>query len=209
MGVIYLIARMSRNISSYFVAQDIIQQEDIDVYAYSFEILISALMSSIALVILAVLSKTILYSALYLLGFIPLRLIAGGYHAKSHFRCFTILVISYSVFLLLISFLPAQIISPTLLLVALSLSLVFMFAPIVDRNKPISSLKIVQLKKMSRVYILLVAPVICMLAVLVHDNRVGFSLAMGTFTVSISLLAGHIRTDILYRKKNFKGEEES
>jgi len=53
MGVIYLIARMSRNISSYFVAQDIIQQEDIDVYAYSFEILISALMSSIALVILA------------------------------------------------------------------------------------------------------------------------------------------------------------
>jgi len=70
-----MITRMSKNISSFFVAHGIIPADDMEVYEYGFEVLISTAMSFIFLAIMSIISGTLQYSALYLIGFVPLRLV--------------------------------------------------------------------------------------------------------------------------------------
>jgi accessory gene regulator B len=198
---------MSRNIASFFASRGIISQDDIEVYAYSFEILISSVASFIALTVIAIISRTAFLSALYLLGFVPLRLLAGGYHAKSHFRCFLLLMITYSVFLLLISLLPASNEAPSMIISAISVVLVIFLAPRPDENKPIADDEAARFKKLSRAVVVFYAVAICMVSVLVPDNRIGFSLALGVFTASAALLASYIKTAFQRKKANSIGKE--
>lgn len=87
-----MITLMSKRLSSFFATNSIIKQEDAEVYEYSLEILFSTILNFVAVIIIAILTRKSLLTLLYLLGFIPLRLIAGGYHADTHFRCFGVLL---------------------------------------------------------------------------------------------------------------------
>jgi len=159
-------------------------------------------MSFAALLLLALASKTVHYSALYLLGFIPLRLIAGGYHAKSHLRCFLILMASYLAFLGLLSSIPAGIVLPAIMLAAASIALVMAFAPRADANKPITDEEAIRFKRLSRIAVVVNAVSICAILVLVPDNRIGSSYALGVFTASAALPASAIKYALLSRKTN-------
>ena len=118
--------------------------EDREVYIYSFEILLATLTNLLSLVFLAIVTRTVPETAVYLLGFLPLRQITGGYHVKN-FRCFLILMFSYAMFLLVLFFLPGgfllPIIAPSILL---SLIFVLLFAPSADKNKPLSNEEIIE-----------------------------------------------------------------
>ena len=107
-GSDFMIAQLSDRLSSFFVKQGIVDAEDNDVYAYSFEILISTLISFLALLVISIWTGTVVFTLMYVVGFIPMRAIAGGFHAKTHFRCFLILMIAYSAFLLLLTQIPAD-----------------------------------------------------------------------------------------------------
>ena len=76
-----MITQVSKKVTSRFIMLGIIPEDGFEVYAYSFEILISSLISFLALSVAAILSGTVYYTALYLVGFMPIRLSAGGFHA--------------------------------------------------------------------------------------------------------------------------------
>ena len=193
----FMIAHMSKNISSFFIAQGIISDEDREVYEYSFEILLSTLLSFIALAVISILSNSVIYTVLYLIGFIPLRMIAGGYHAKTHLRCFILLMLTYSLFLVIISQMPINysvfVIVPCVIFSIIS---VLLFAPSVDKNRPISSGDIHKLKKRSRYIIIGYTILIAMLIVFPVDIKLSTSVALGNVTVATSLLANQIKTKI-------------
>jgi len=86
-----MIAQMSKKIALFFISNRIINEEDKEVYEYSLELLLSAVLNFSAVIILAVCTGKIMEASLFVLGFVPLRTLAGGYHAKNHFRCFSIL----------------------------------------------------------------------------------------------------------------------
>lgn len=198
-----LIAQLSRTISSLFIARGIIPEDDKEVYVYSFEILLSTLMNLLVLVFLSLVTRTGPETALYLLGFLPLRLIAGGYHARSHFRCFLILLFSYTAFLLLICFLPISLLLPCIIISFLvSVVLVFAFAPSEDDNKPLSNEEINLFKRRSRLCIAGYAAIICLLSVFIDDMRFAFSIAIGIFTVAMSLLVNFIKNENSKNKKS-------
>jgi accessory gene regulator B len=176
------------------MAHGLIAADDEEVYTYSFEILLSTFANFLALTFLSVITRTVPESALYLLGFAPLRQIAGGYHAKNHFRCFLILMCSYAVFLLLLLYLPVDVQFPVIVTsVLLSVVYVFLFAPAEDANKPLSYEEKVRFKKKSRCFIAGYAATIGLLTGFVPDKKFVFSLAMGVFTAAISLMANFIR----------------
>ena len=189
-----MIVRMSKKVSSFFIDKKIISCEDREVYEYSFEILFSSFLSIAAVMIMALLSKTIIFTTLYMIGFIPLRLIAGGYHAKNHFRCFIILMCTYSAFLLLITFLPHDyLIFGIILTAATSVALTYLFAPSEDKNKPVSNNEKIGFKKKSRISITIYIALACLLAIIVSDMKFAFSLTLGNLTVAVSLLANYIK----------------
>jgi len=189
---------MARNVSSFFVAHGIIQEADWEVYVYSFEILFSTAVSFLAVTILAIVSRTLAFTLLYMTGFVPLRILAGGYHAKNHFRCFLVLLAVYSAFLLLINSMPTDVIAQTtimLILLSLSVLSVFRFAPSEDRNKPLSTEESVRFKKRSRLAIVCYSVLVGLQIVFVSNKIFAFALTLGVFTVAVSLLANFIKNE--------------
>lgn len=193
-----MISYLSRKISSFFISLEIISYEDFEVYIYSLEILIATLLNFFALCLIAVATRTVVKTAFYLLAFLPLRQLAGGYHAENHLRCFLILMAVYGTFLLLIEYLPISyfvyFIVASLLV---SVFLIFRFAPVEDKNKPLSSQEVVEFKKKSRTAIIIyvIATGLACLA----NTEWALSMALGILSVALSLAASVIKRNITGR----------
>ena len=189
-----MIARMSKKISSYFIMQKIISEEDREVYEYSFEILLSILMSIIAIAVIAIVSKTVLYTTIYFAGFIPLRSVAGGFHAKSHARCFLILIVTYPLFLIISSLMPQEYITPIIIpSIIISVILVLLLAPSEEKNRPFSDADRVRLKSKSRFLISIYTISVGAILVIFNDKTIALSMTLGVLTVGLSLLANYVK----------------
>ena len=196
-----MISRMSRNISSFFIAHGIIPENEKEVYSYSFEILFSTIINFLALLIISIISHTFLETMLYILGFVPLRQITGGYHAKNHVRCFLILMFSYTLFLIILLFMPkTHLFIFTITNIVVSTVLVLVFAPSEDKNKPLSEDEFTHFKKASRIAVVVYIACILMLVVFIANTAFAYSLAAGVLTVAISLMANYIK----YKKSILK-----
>ena len=182
-------AWVSRKMAECFVAHGIIKEVDVNVYAYSFELLIATVINLTAVVVLSVISKTVIETGLYLLGFIPLRNLSGGYHAKNHLRCFLLLILTYAVFVMLIYYLPIDMMQmTTIVIMLLSIGLVLMFAPSDVKNKRLSKDEIARSRKMARIGIACYAALASLLLIVFQkDVRIALSLAMGVFSVALFL----------------------
>jgi accessory gene regulator B len=198
-----MITQLSGKVSSFFVKQGIIEAEDNEVYAYSFEILISTFISFLALFVISVLTGTVVFTLMYLVGFIPMRVVAGGFHAKTHFRCFIILMFAYFAFLLLLTYIPFDLhVHAIVFSMAASIVSVFFIAPSEDVNKPISMDERKLFKKSSRIAIIIYTAVVCLLFLLLGDGRFAFAVALGNVTLAASLLANLIKCKV--RNRNLR-----
>ena len=192
-----MITLMSKKLSSFFAANGIIKQEDTEVYEYSLEILFSTVLNFIAVAVIAVFAQKSLLTLFYLLGFIPLRLIAGGYHADTHFRCFLVLIGTYSVFLFMVTFIPSLFVMPAAITaVIVSVILILVLAPVEDKNKPVSAEDKKKFKLKSRIAVFVYSAVILLLLFLLPGSRIAFSLSLGILSVALSLLATKIKNRI-------------
>ena len=187
-----MISDLSRKISSSFLSRGIISDEDVEVYSYSFEILIATLFNSLAICLFALKTGTVVKTTFYLLAFLPLRLIAGGYHAENHSRCFLILMTVYGLFLFTSYYLPVSYHVYVIVLSLLtSVLLVFTLAPIEDKNKPLSFQETVSFKKKSRTAIICYSIATGLL--LFFMTELALSLALGILSVALSLVASMVK----------------
>ena len=77
-----------------------------DVYEYCFEVLLSTFLNLLAIIILAVATGLYLETLCFTISFMTLRGTAGGYHAKTHWGCFLILMLVYAIFAITLFFIP-------------------------------------------------------------------------------------------------------
>lgn len=92
---------LSKYVSKKFLNYGLLQDDDVDVMAYYLENIIS--LSLVVFSIMGIAIWTDLYkeSALYFLTFFIGRHCCGGYHAKTHLRCYILTMGTYLLFLLL------------------------------------------------------------------------------------------------------------
>lgn len=198
-----MIVRVSKRLSSFFADNGIIEKEDIEVYEYSLQILLSTVINFVAVIVLAVVTKTVLLSVSFLMGFIPLRLMAGGYHAKNHLRCFLILIGTYVAFVTGVLLVPNQfLVVITLFVTIVSILLIFFLAPVEDKNKPLSEEEKKSYKHKSRIALTVFVVADMVLLAVLQNKKIAFSLALGAFAVAVSLLASLIRNSIYKRIHN-------
>ena len=65
-----------------------IDDTQIGLYEYGFELLFSTISTLSFVLLLSILYSYVSHACIFLLYFIPIRITAGGYHAKSYSRCF-------------------------------------------------------------------------------------------------------------------------
>ena len=93
-----MIKHAASTISSIWVKNGVADGADQECYRYGMELLLSTSVNVFLLFVVSVFFGHPLAFVPYLLSFIPLRLLAGDYHAKAHWSC---VLITVSIYLLL------------------------------------------------------------------------------------------------------------
>lgn len=135
----YLAMYMSAKITAFLIEQKIISNEDQEIYEYGFELLLADLFNFSVILIIGGIAYQLWPTALYILIFVGLRSVCGGYHAKTHLRCHIGTIGVYILFLLLLN--TQTIVGNSLLLLwgdFIAAIPIILFAPIPHANKPLS-----------------------------------------------------------------------
>ena len=135
-----MIQRAAASLAKLWAENGVIPANEMDAYQYGLELMLSTSANIAVMVILSAAAGHPCFFIPYLAAFIPLRLSAGGYHAKRHLSCILFNAVVYGVSLMIVTMLaPSAAIVSCFLESCLSLTVIFLIAPVPVKNKPLSS----------------------------------------------------------------------
>ncbi len=134
-----VIMGISTRITVFLMGQGIISAEDKEIYEYGFDLLIADFINFSCMLMIGGGTNRFWQTITYIILFVGLRSVCGGYHAKTHLRCHICTIGAFLSFLLLLN---VDILENNELLVPvgnfLAVILVILFAPIPHADKPLS-----------------------------------------------------------------------
>lgn len=139
------------------IREGVIQQEDRECYQYGCEQGLFMLLNLLTTVLIGLLMGMVWQSVLFTLLYIPLRIYAGGYHAKTQLRCF---FVSNGMIIAALLGMKTLLQSPSIcgILLLLGAGVVLWLAPVEDQNKPLDQQeKAVYRQKGRRILVLYLA----------------------------------------------------
>lgn len=117
----------------------------LDIYVYGFELIISSIIETSALLLVGFLIGKIIETMLFLFSFSSIRFFSGGYHANSYLKCFAVTLVNYFLVLFLynnlIDFSVNIILVFSLVTFILSLILFIKVCPVKSKGKTILNYK--------------------------------------------------------------------
>ena len=148
--VIIMIEHLAQKVSKYYSDRLIIDPSKQKIYSYGFELLISTAFNFIGVFLISCIFKNFLGAFLFMVAFIPLRLTAGGYHAKHHWSCILGFNLIFLLFMILLSCLDSKVLSLYSFTTAIISSvLICCLAPTEAANKPLNHKQYLQQKNRS------------------------------------------------------------
>lgn len=158
------------------------------VYAYGIECTLSALLIVILQIAAGLVLGKPLQMLVFILAWLPLRMIVGGAHANTHFAC-TLVSVGLGILSILLS--ECIIITQILLLIILLLTgycVLFFMAPVIHKNHPISQQRFNKTRTVARIY----AAVECaaIIALILLKSTMAMSAFIGYLSTAGFLLIG-------------------
>lgn len=146
-----MIRRVSEGIVKWQFRKNILTCEQIALYQYAYEVMLNQAINIFIAVLIAVAFNKPMSVFVFLISYIPLRSYCGGYHARTNGGC----TIVSTILILLVCMLEKLTIwdSTTflsLIFLAVSGALIFIYAPVGDINKPLDEKETIVYRKMSR-----------------------------------------------------------
>ncbi len=133
-----MIHHISENIAGMLVRNQVVRSDEKDIYVYGLEVGIGNAVLLLSLLLISLLTGYIWHFLVFLAVFLPLRIFAGGAHAKTQLRCFMVSVSTYLLSLLALGFAPEFFRSPVMMSVAgAALLVTAAIAPAEHKNNPL------------------------------------------------------------------------
>ncbi|GAA0106747.1 accessory gene regulator B family protein [Paraclostridium sordellii] len=131
--------KLSFKITNMLVSNDIIDNNDFEIYRYGFETLIYFIVNISVVLFIGIIFNRFIQTIVFLSCYCTLRQFTGGYHAKNYTECTLTFAIIYLI-TILISNTIGLYKSKYLIMLFLILStiIIYKFAPLDHRNKPLS-----------------------------------------------------------------------
>lgn len=146
-----MIKYCSQIMTKMLVKNNVICAEEDRIYEYGFETFLASLINITTVLIIGVISGRLIHTLLFLISYSSVRQFSGGYHAKSHKRCFLIFLgITLSTLILIKHMVLFE--SPLFLIIILSISLgiIFRLAPLEHCNNPLNKFEKTRYKHIAR-----------------------------------------------------------
>jgi accessory gene regulator B len=177
----------------------IIDQSDEDICEYGLELLLHTILNIAAVSITAALLGKLTESLAMLTVILPLQSSGGGYHAKTHLRCFLIMYIGWWVVAYLV--LPFVTIAAAIVVSFAALPVVFKLAPVPHENVPMSDAQRLKMKKFARLTAAAGVAASITLTTLV-SARIGSAMSVALGVVAFSMLAALLKRRLAERNNN-------
>ena len=185
-----MISKLAKNIAHFFVIQNITEESKEVIYAYGMELLISDVLNTIIVLLIALISHTLPAVVIFIAVFMGLRQFVGGYHANSHLSCMFTLVIVMLVFSYVICNVSEQI-APIFSIgfITIALPVIFCIAPVPHPNKPMSEEKRIKLRERSIILAVALSAAVIALLVLQYQ-KISLYVSSGILLSAIMALLG-------------------
>lgn len=191
--------------TSVYIADILEQQnkfapEDKEVYRYGIQQGLNLTLNILTTIIIGVLCGMAYPSILFLVCYMPLRSFCGGYHAKTHFRCYIYSVIMITCLLLAAKYIAFNIVLYEVL-VLISLIIILLLAPVEDENKKLDNVEKRVFRK--RAYIIAFLEVLLyQLFWFMHLMNCCKIISTALFSLSILMIIGAIKNYIRRKRMN-------
>lgn len=147
-----MVKEMSKKMSKVLVVNQIIEEQDDELYAYGFETFIITTFNVLSILIIALLTGKTGPSIAFLLTYCLTRQYSGGYHAKDYVRCYFTFIGMYIGILIFNHYIMLQGYNTLLiLLLIVSIGIIFIYAPLEHRNNPLNKKEKIRYKQKARV----------------------------------------------------------
>lgn len=135
-----MISKFSIILAKHFAEMNIYKHEEISIYKYGFELLVSTAINLFGILLISLIMRTVVGAVFFCMAFIPLRLAAGGYHAKHHWSCILEFNVIFLAFAVLLRYINNEYLLPySLVTVTISSLLIWSLSPVEAVNKPLKN----------------------------------------------------------------------
>lgn len=161
-----------------------------DIYAYAMECLLNTALTFLVILIIGVISNRFLPAVIWMAFFLCIRHFSGGLHAPNHIACFLFSVVVGTGCMFLAPLLKGQ---DWLVYggIAISIPIIFAFAPIIHSSHPLSDAKVQKMKKTARAIILIESCLIVCLHIFLQ-TELAYAAVLGVLSATISTLIGRL-----------------
>lgn len=173
-----------------------------EIYVYGFELLLSSLIETGAIILIGCLLGKFLETILFLLSFSSIRFFSGGYHAKSYLRCFIVTLISYFLILFMtdtLSYLsPNYIALIAFAIIIYSLILFIKICPVRSNGKTIFN---PQKQKMLSIIVLCINMILAIALLIIYQNIILIIVLPTVFIVDALIIIEKINQGVEKNEK--------
>ena len=187
-----MIDQLSMSIARFFVNKKLIPKDELDSYAYGYQVIIISIINWSSILIIAILTHSLIDTLFYMLPIVILRRHTGGYHARSYAQCYILSVSFYLIVLLLTRFIPdsaVYVIAPVLSMI--TYIPILKYAPIEHANNPQSKKRMIRHRR-SCVVLSSIFLAISIALLFTKYTALSCCVSLGMFQVCVLLLTEHI-----------------
>lgn len=187
--------KFSSKLIEFFVSNDLIKNEDKELYEYAVNIILSSLIHIATVMIIGLCFNLFIESLVFYFSFIAIRKFAGGYHAKTPVRCYLFSFASNIIILCLVKWLSSintLFIFIFIIFELLCVVLILLISPLDTENNPLTG----QEKKMYRMLTSIITIFIFIISLLCFFKgyrNIGSSMICGVVMSALLLLMRKIQ----------------
>ena len=187
--------RLSEDIAFLLIKNKILDIENRDIYIYSIEVILLNVSILITNIVLSILTNGLIHFIGFVLFFVPLRILVGGYHCDHSESCFVLSVSVYALTLLLVKYDINICTNIILLILALvSIILILIWSPLINKNHPLEDYQISRNKKI--VYGIIIIDFVLFIIFSKYNISLVSSEVIFIISVGITLVMGRIKEKI-------------
>lgn len=130
---------LSNNIAEFLLSKNCFEKDNLNIYVYGTELVISSMIGAMIVFLLSVLTNSLLTGLLFYLSFNMLRAYTGGLHCKTYLKCNITFAVVFMTCLITDYFVKTVYfrINLLMLIVVLTFVTIVVLSPVENPNKPI------------------------------------------------------------------------
>lgn len=182
------------------VQKGIVSREDEELYSYGLRQSWLFLLNVSTALVIGWLMDALTACILFMVCYVPLRRMAGGYHARTPFRCYLLGIVLITAALAAIKWLPWTM-KGALITAAIASVVIWRLAPVEDENKPLDEEEREMFQKRARQIVIIELLVFMTNIILQKDTRLGVCIAMAMLTVCSMLCYAMVSSKVILLNK--------